>query len=63
MKLTYAVILTWDPSEMLVVGADVDSGAGVTEQTGRMVVSILKHVVDVQTDELLLCKGSARDQF
>lgn len=50
------MLLTWDPSELLVDGADVDSGASVTNHTGGMVVSILKLVVELQrgAEELLL---------
>lgn len=31
MKLTDAVLLTWDPSETLVEGSDVDSGTQWTQ--------------------------------
>lgn len=36
------MLLTWDPSEIVVEGAYVDSGVCVTKHTAGMVVNILK---------------------
>lgn len=56
------MLLTRDPSEILVVRADVDSGAGVTKHTGAMIVSILK--VDVAIKRLdAVRKVHYREQF
>lgn len=42
------MLLTWDPTEILVEGADVDSGAGVTQHTGGKVFEHIEALLVVQ---------------